>query len=65
MAYIFKCVEHYCCEKLGSNELCECLILQGVKVAEPGLEPRSVWLLRPKLYFIIPEKKSSACKVLC
>lgn len=44
MAYIFKCVEHYCCEKLGSNELCECLILQGVKVAEPGLEPRSVWL---------------------
>lgn len=44
MAYIFKCVEHYCCEKLGSNKLCECLILQGVKVAEPGLEPRSVWL---------------------
>ena len=44
MAYIFKCVEHYCCEKLGSNELCECLILQGIKVAEPGLEPRSTWL---------------------
>lgn len=41
VAHIFKCMEYYTCEKLGSKELYECLLPQSIKVAKPGLEPRS------------------------